>query len=522
MAVVQISKIQVRRGRKNSESGVPQLSSGEMAWTVDTQELFIGNGSVAEGAPYVGNSKVLTEHDNLLELIESYRYARPDPGITTSVFRTLQNKLDDYVNVKDFGAVGDGIADDTAAFQAAFDALFRNSNNEYRKRLYLPTGHYLIGGTLRIPSYTLIDGESQVGCILNVGASSIETTSTAGTAINLFESSDRSQNLVITNTTFRFTTGHFNLTGLKDSVFRNCSFRGPYSSLSAVAGLEAVDPLILLENGSQVGVSVNNISFDNCSIQGAYAGVGFTQPNAFDSNVKFINTKFKWLKKAIEITGGDVGQKNNWHVFDCDFEEIASTAFSSQHGVGTKIARSSFINCGNNVNQADNPETAIIVFGDQGNNTTEQCTFNRHQAAYNDIVLSDERMAHPEVLNSAKSILSDQINKDLYQQATFTPLAMFSTLNRKTVIEYIVSFQSGSARTGTITITVGDTLTDPMLSDSYASSCGDAQSELLEFSISLVDRSDSTTGSETMILNYKNPAAGLTPDKMYYFVSYGV
>jgi hypothetical protein len=187
-----------------------------------------------------------------------------------------------------------------------------------------------------------------------------------------------------------------------------------------------------------------------------------------------------------------------------------------------KIARSSFINCGNNVNQADNPETAIIVFGDQGNNTTEQCTFNRHQAAYNDIVLSDERMAHPEVLNSAKSILSDQINKDLYQQATFTPLAMFSTLNRKTVIEYIVSFQSGSARTGTITITVGDTLTDPMLSDSYASSCGDAQSELLEFSISLVDRSDSTTGSETMILNYKNPAAGLTPDKMYYFVSYGV
>ena len=30
MAVVQISKIQVRRGRKQGEAGVPQLSSGEL------------------------------------------------------------------------------------------------------------------------------------------------------------------------------------------------------------------------------------------------------------------------------------------------------------------------------------------------------------------------------------------------------------------------------------------------------------------------------------------------------------
>ena len=65
MAVIQISKIQVRRGQKNSGIGVPQLSSAEFAWAVDSQELFIGNGSVAEGAPAVGNTKILTEHDNI-------------------------------------------------------------------------------------------------------------------------------------------------------------------------------------------------------------------------------------------------------------------------------------------------------------------------------------------------------------------------------------------------------------------------------------------------------------------------
>jgi hypothetical protein len=107
MAVVQISKIQLRRGQKNSQSGIPQLSSAEMAWAVDTQELFIGNGSVAEGAPYVGNTKILTEHDNILELIEGYRFGNDDPSIINSVTRSLQSKLDEYVSIADYGVVSD-------------------------------------------------------------------------------------------------------------------------------------------------------------------------------------------------------------------------------------------------------------------------------------------------------------------------------------------------------------------------------------------------------------------------------
>ena len=91
MAVVQISKIQQRRGQKLL-NGMPQLSSAELAWAVDTQELFVGNGSVAEGAPYVGNTKVLTEHDNILELASSYQFASDDTAITLSVPRSLQSR----------------------------------------------------------------------------------------------------------------------------------------------------------------------------------------------------------------------------------------------------------------------------------------------------------------------------------------------------------------------------------------------------------------------------------------------
>jgi hypothetical protein len=140
MAVVQISKIQVRRGKKNSNSGIPQLSSAELAWAVDSQELYIGNGSVAEGAPYVGNTKILTEHDNILELASSYRFASDDISVYRSVSRQLQGKLDEYVSVLDYGAIPDGSTDCTDAFETAFTELFRNANNNYKKELIIPNG----------------------------------------------------------------------------------------------------------------------------------------------------------------------------------------------------------------------------------------------------------------------------------------------------------------------------------------------------------------------------------------------
>jgi len=48
--------------------------------------------------------------------------------------RTVESKLQDVVSVKDFGAVGDGVTDDTAAIQAA-------ENSNYT-RIYVPEGTY--------------------------------------------------------------------------------------------------------------------------------------------------------------------------------------------------------------------------------------------------------------------------------------------------------------------------------------------------------------------------------------------
>jgi hypothetical protein len=52
---------------------------------------------------------------------------------TGAVQRTVESKLQDVVSVKDFGAVGDGVTDDTAAIQAAVDT---------GKAVFLPEGVY--------------------------------------------------------------------------------------------------------------------------------------------------------------------------------------------------------------------------------------------------------------------------------------------------------------------------------------------------------------------------------------------
>ena len=57
MPQVQISRIQHRRGKA---SDLPQLAAGELGWSVDQQKLYIGNGTVADGAPAVGNTEIMT------------------------------------------------------------------------------------------------------------------------------------------------------------------------------------------------------------------------------------------------------------------------------------------------------------------------------------------------------------------------------------------------------------------------------------------------------------------------------
>lgn len=69
----------------------------------------------------------------------------------SSTTRTLGARFADIVNVKDYGAVGNAVADDTAAIQAAIAAAFPIPGSSFtNKPLYFPAGNYLITSPLEL------------------------------------------------------------------------------------------------------------------------------------------------------------------------------------------------------------------------------------------------------------------------------------------------------------------------------------------------------------------------------------
>ena len=69
----------------------------------------------------------------------------------------VQNKSE--INVKDYGAVGDGVADDTAVIQFCLDSYIG-------KCVFLPTGVYLIFKSLILPSRSIFRGSSTQGTVI--------------------------------------------------------------------------------------------------------------------------------------------------------------------------------------------------------------------------------------------------------------------------------------------------------------------------------------------------------------------
>ena len=176
MAIVQISRI---TNRKGLEEDLPQpLAPAELGWAVDTRQLYIGPGTLAEGSPDEQNNvEILTEYSDILATQTAYTYTgqtatgysvQTGTTVGSPVSQSLQSRLDSYCVVTDFGATGDGVTDDTAAINRALYQLYCvQANPQIRRSLFFPAGSYLITDTILVPPYAMLYGEGPQSSILN-------------------------------------------------------------------------------------------------------------------------------------------------------------------------------------------------------------------------------------------------------------------------------------------------------------------------------------------------------------------
>ncbi len=189
MGIISISRIQLRRGLKVDLPA--NLYEGELGWVLDTRELFIGNGDT-----FNGNTELLTQYSPNDQLItHSYQGSTSIPT-TTGIYPSLQTLrsigaiLDDFLNIKDYGAFGDGITDDTEAIQNAINDTWNiNANNPggqaSLKIIYFPAGNYLISNTIYVRPYIGLVGEGINNTIFIMGTMANNPTNVISTADSL-------------------------------------------------------------------------------------------------------------------------------------------------------------------------------------------------------------------------------------------------------------------------------------------------------------------------------------------------
>lgn len=112
--------------------------------------------------------------------------ATSKPSSTGSVVRSFASRERDVFNVKDFGAVGDGITNDNSAIALAITALQAYSSGTTRGTLYFPDGTYLISSAISITLSNgfcaTIRGNGRYSSIIlqtTAGANGITATMTA-------------------------------------------------------------------------------------------------------------------------------------------------------------------------------------------------------------------------------------------------------------------------------------------------------------------------------------------------------
>lgn len=249
-----------------------KLSSNAVS-TAKLQDGAVTTGKIANGT-------ILNEDINANAGISAAKLTYAQAG---AVARTVDSKLKDWVSVKDYGAVGDGVTDDTSAIRAAVTA----SN-----AVYFPPGVYRIREAILIhrSGVVLFGAGAGVSVIVMYDASTLANysaidvrTSRANNGAGGSITDVTIRDLTIDgNKANRSTTAGNGIIILCDSAHQIQRTR-----IKGVVITDCVGFGILLEgynNGLNDGNKVENTVVDGCSVFGN-RGIGLSQFKTNNSTI---------------------------------------------------------------------------------------------------------------------------------------------------------------------------------------------------------------------------------------------
>jgi hypothetical protein len=383
VAIVQVSRITNRKGLVEN---LPQLAGAELGWAIDDRRLFIGNGTLEEGAPTIGNTEILTEFSDILAEQSNYTYKGLAAGyqVTTGpnnsdITLSLQEWLDQFASVRDFGAVGDGVTDDTDAINRALFQLYcREINPQIRRALFFPAGVYRVSASILIPTFARLYGEGANSSVIVLDSGTDEyvaryADSLQQTGVNLGNNGAVAPtNIEIANMGFRTavpTADVFLIEGCCFCTFTDVSFTGPFTQSdyfpSAVTVTTADISAVTFASTSSL--TVNNITFRRC----LYANL----TNAFKSGadtqgILVTESNFNLLYRGLvfenpgSVNPGSAGFRILGNSFDLVHQEgILVQANQQLIASGYNI----FYDVGNGLSSPSVPATPVIDFVDSNN-----------------------------------------------------------------------------------------------------------------------------------------------------------
>lgn len=171
---------------------------------------------------------------------------------TGAVARTAQDKMREWVSVKDFGAVGNGVTDDTAAIQAAINAVGSSGGGVVR----FPAGTYRLTSAINLSRQSVtIDGGSRFGTVLRQDTADARILNITGNFCNVKNISFLYGSTPTLGATAIYVTSAY--VTLSDFIVRSSRTGVHFDGRSAVAG-KVVDFEIL--DYESIGLYASNLN----------------------------------------------------------------------------------------------------------------------------------------------------------------------------------------------------------------------------------------------------------------------